>query len=127
VRAGSRFAHLVGIEADRVYPTSATPRPLQVLSSSPYRCLGAATSSQSVYYTTASGAGVFNAGTLRWTCALHRRCGVVTVSGAAARFTRRVTANVLRVFAAGPAGLTHPARDTVDRYSLSTASSAPAE
>ena len=33
VRHGSEFAHLVGVEADRVYPTAATPRPLQILSS----------------------------------------------------------------------------------------------
>jgi hypothetical protein len=70
---------------------------------------------------------VFNAGTLRWTCALHRRCGVVSVSRRTQRFTRRVTANVLRVFAAGPAGMAHPARDNVARFGLSIASSTPAE
>jgi len=126
VHAGSSFAHLVGIEADGVHPGPATPRPMQVLSDSPYSCLGTATSAQSVYYTSASGAGVFNAGTLRWTCALHRRCGDVTVSRAAARFTRRVTANVLRVFATGPAGRTHPTIDNLGGYQLGAGWTAPA-
>ncbi len=127
VHAGTRFPHLVGIEADRVYPTAAMPRPMQVLSSSGFRCRGKPTSSQSVYYTTTSGAGVFNAGTLRWTCALHRSCGVVTVSRATERFARRVTANVLRAFARGPAGRAHPARTNLDRFALSRISGVPPE
>ena len=52
VRAGDRFAGLVGPEADRVYLDARTPRPMEVLSHTPYSCRGVATSSQSVYYTT---------------------------------------------------------------------------
>jgi hypothetical protein len=111
---GSTFPHLVGIEADRASLTSTTPRPLQVLSDSPYSCAGAPTSSQSVYFTDPwSGAGVFTAGTLRWTCAPLRQCGRVIVSARTAAFTGRVLDNVLRAFAVGPAGLRHPARDTL--------------
>ena len=104
VQAGRRFPHLVGVEADRVHRGPATPRRLRVLSSTAYSCNGVPTSSQSVYYTARSGAGVFDAGTLRWTCSLTRRCGPVTMTRATARFTRTVTANVLRRFAQGPAG-----------------------
>ena len=70
----------------------------------------------SAYYTHRSGAGVFNAGTMRWVesfgpptygWGITRKCG---------RFTRRVTANVLRAFADGPAARAvprarQPARD----------------
>ena len=75
VRHGSEFDHLVGVEADRVYPGRSTPRPLEVVAHTTYSCGGVTTSAQAVYYTTTSGAGVFNAGTLRWTCALGTRCG----------------------------------------------------
>jgi N,N-dimethylformamidase beta subunit-like, C-terminal len=127
VHAGSRFARLVGIEADRVYPGARTPRPLQVLSSSPYRCKGVPTSAQSVYYTTSSGAGVFTAGTLRWTCALYRTCGAYPVSERTQRFTRRVTANLLHAFAQGPAGRRHPAHDNLAKYHFSRVRTVPAE
>jgi hypothetical protein len=116
-RAGDRFAGLVGPEADRVYLSSRTPRPMEVLSHTSYSCRGVTTSSQSVYYTTSSGAGVFNAGTLRWGCALVDRCDHPL--GARTRdFVRRVTDNLLRVYAAGPVGGRHPARDTVRQYHL---------
>ena len=74
-RRGDRFAGLVGPEADRVYPNASTPRPMEVLSHSPYSLPRRhRRRAQSVYYTTDSGAGVFNAGTLRWGCALVDRC-----------------------------------------------------
>jgi hypothetical protein len=127
VHAGSRFPDLVGVEADRVYPSPATPRPLQILSSTGYSCLGVQTSAQSVYYTTSSGAGVFNAGTLHWTCALLDACGPYPVSPRTAAFTRTVTANLLRVFARGPAGRTHPAHDNVADYRLPAQHTVPAD
>lgn len=112
VRRGSEFDHLVGVEADRVYPGRSTPRPLEVVAHTTYSCGGVTTSAQAVYYTTPSGAGVFNAGTLRWTCALAPRCGA-SLSPRTRRFVRTVTGNVLEAFAAGPAGRRHPARDNV--------------
>src|SRR3954453_11455908 len=74
VKAGTAFPHLVGVEADRVYPIRSTPRPLQVLSHATYSCRGVRTSTESTYYTTRSGSGAFNAGTLHWTCALRGYC-----------------------------------------------------
>ena len=70
------------------------------------------TSAQAVHYTTRSGAGVFNAGTLRWTCALAPRCGA-SLSKGTRRFVRKVSVNVHEAFAAGPAGRSHPVRDNV--------------
>ena len=88
-------------EADRVYPDGTLPRPLQVLSHSPYSCRGVTTTAQSVYYTARSGAGVFTAGTLRWGCALVDRCerplGAVTQE-----FARSVTGNLVTEFARAP-------------------------
>ena len=126
VQSGTSFPHLVGVEADRVYPISSTPRPLQVLSYTPYSCRGVMTSSQSTYYTTPSGAGVFNAGSLRWVCAIYQRCGVAALSDSTNAFVRRVTRNVLRVFNQGPAGLQHPARDNVANFALPTINEVPA-
>lgn len=117
VRRGSVIPGLVGGESDRVYPNAATPRPMQILSHASYSCRGTTTSTQSVYYTTPSGAGVFNAATLRWGCALVDRCG--RPLGARTRnFAGRVTDNLLRGFAAGPVGRRHPARDNVTDFDL---------
>ena len=117
VERGTSFAALVGPESDRVYPNTRTPRPLQVLSNSPYSCRGVMTSGQSIYYTAPSGAGVFSAGTLRWGCAVADACEVELGRGAA-RFVRTVTVNLLRGFAQGPVGPTHPAHDNVDQFDL---------
>jgi len=117
VRAGTTISGLVGGEADRVYPDDTLPRPLQVLSHSAYSCRGDATSAQSVYYTAGSGAGVFTAGTLRWTCALADLCDR-TLGPRTRDFVRAVTDPLLRGFADGPVGRRHPARDNVDRFDL---------
>jgi hypothetical protein len=117
---GDRIAGLVGPEADRVYPTRSLPRPMQILSHSPYSCAGVTTVAESVYYTTGSGAGVFNAGTLRWGCAIVDRCEH-PLGPATARFVKVVTGNVLNEFAEGPAAHRHPARDNVGDFDLSPA------
>ncbi|MBO0820335.1 MAG: hypothetical protein J2P26_05740 [Nocardiopsaceae bacterium] len=112
VRAGSRFPNLVGIEYDRADPAYPLARPLEVLSHSPLTCKGAASFGDSAYYTHRGGAGVFNAGTMRWVEAIFgdQPHGI---TGATPGFVRRVTANVLRAFADGPAAAQHPARDNL--------------
>ena len=120
VERGDRFPHLVGGEADRVYPVPETPRPLQILSHVDYSCRGRQTSAQSVYYSARSGAGVFTAGSLTWTCALDGRCPSVLFSPRTMRFARTVTENVLRAFAEPRAGRRHPARDNVAGFDLPT-------
>lgn len=124
VHAGTEFPHLVGEEADRVYPIGSTPRPLEVLSYLPYDCGGASTSTESSYYTTPSGAGVIDFGTQRWTCALRSRCRGLPPRDDT--FARRVTVNLLRAFAKGPVGLTHPAHDNVEKFPLPTTNQVPA-
>ena len=125
VRRGAHVIGLVGPEADRVYPDGRLPRPLQVLSHSPYSCRGVTTSSQSIYYSAASGAGVFNAGTLRWGCALVDRCER-PLGRDTASFVRTVTGTLLREFARGPVGERRPARDNVEQFGLSPVNTVPA-
>jgi hypothetical protein len=110
---GERFDGLVGPEYDRLNPAVPFPRPIQVLAHSPLTCDGVATFSDSAYYTAPSGAGVFASGTMRWVCAMRGpRCGH-GVGRAAERFVDRATQNLLRAFAAGPAGRAHPAHDNI--------------
>ena len=112
---GTRFPGLVGIEYDRVNPGSPVERPIEVVSHSPLTCRGVNSYADSAYYTHASGAGVFNAGTMRWVGAFtpyaYREFGVNRRGG---DFVRRVTANVLRAFADGPAAAKYPAHDNLD-------------
>jgi hypothetical protein len=109
---GTSFANLVGVEYDRVNPGYPVRRPIQVLSHSPLTCQGVASYGDSAYYTHAGGAGVFNAGTMRWVEAIYgdQPHGI---GAAATAFVRRATANVLRAFADGPAAARYPARDNL--------------
>jgi hypothetical protein len=113
VSKGTSFPGMVGPEYDRVNPAVPIPRPIEVLSHSPLVCDGAATYADSAYYTTASGAGVFSSGTMRWVCAMRGPACGHGVSSAARDFVDAATLNLLRAFAAGPAGLTHPAQDNL--------------
>ncbi|MFJ4091756.1 N,N-dimethylformamidase beta subunit family domain-containing protein [Kitasatospora sp. NPDC089913] len=121
VRAGDSFEHLVGVEYDRVDTAWPTPRPVEILAHSPVVCEGRPDHSDSTYLTLPTGAAVFASGTMRWVESLEadgpadpRNHGL---DGAAGAFTRTVTTNVLRAFAAGPAGIDRPARDNVvDHY-----------
>jgi N,N-dimethylformamidase beta subunit-like, C-terminal len=112
-RKGESFAGMVGPEYDRVDLSVPVPRPMEVLSHSPLTCGGVASYADSAYYTVPSGAGVFAAGTMRWVCAMRGTACGNGVSRAAQLFVDRATTNLLRAFAAGPAGLTHPARDNL--------------
>lgn len=110
VSEGTAFPGLVGPEYDRVVDIATTPHPIEVLSHSPLTCQGTGSYQESSYYTVASGAGVFDAATMRWECALGSECS--THFGTAARaFVRRATLNLLTAFAQGPAGRAHPAED----------------
>ena len=110
VTQGTSFPGLVGPEYDRVVDIATTPHPLEVLSHSPLTCQGTGSYQESSYYTAASGAGVFDAATMRWECALGSQCSAHF--GPAARdFVRQATLTLLTAFAAGPAGRLHPAVD----------------
>jgi hypothetical protein len=113
VTTGSSFANLVGVEYDRVNPGYPVPRPIEVLSHSPLVCQGVSSFGDSAYYTHAGGAGVFNAGTMRWVEAIFGD-SPHGISASAAAFVIQVTANVLRAFADGPAAAAYPAHDNLD-------------
>jgi hypothetical protein len=118
VRNGDRFEHLIGVEYDRVTPDQPTPRPLQILAHSPLVCSGRASHSDAAYYTVPSGAGVFASGTMRWVEGLMAGTrddgGDHGMNARTAAFVTRTTENLMRAFAAGPAGHTQPApRDNV--------------
>jgi hypothetical protein len=113
VAKGTRFRGLVGIEYDRVNPDAPVERPIQILSHSPLTCRGVNSYADSAYYTHRSGAGVFNAGTMRWVASfggLH----LFGLNHRTATFTKGVTANLLRGFADGPAAAKHPAHDNLN-------------
>lgn len=118
VKRGDTFDHLVGVEYDRVTPGQPTPSPLEIVAHSPLVCAGRRSHADSAYYTVPGGAGVFASGTMRWVEALMagteengRNHGMDARTGA---FVTRTTENVLRAFAAGPAGRGKPApRDNV--------------
>jgi len=112
---GTSFPGLVGIEYDRVNPGAPVERPIEVLSHSPLTCRGVNSYADSAYYTHPSGAGVFNTGTMRWVGALNPAAYAgFGVNQRGGEFVKRVTANVLRAFADGPAAARHPAHDNLE-------------
>jgi len=109
---GGSFRNLVGVEYDRVNPMYPVQRPIEVLAHSPLVCQGASSFADSAYYTHAGGAGVFNAGTMRWAEAIYGD-GPHGIDDRAAAFVRQATTNILRAFADGPAAARYPARDNL--------------
>jgi hypothetical protein len=109
---GSSFPHLVGPEYDRANPVVPLPRPFQVVAHSPTVCKDTNTYSDSAYYTMKSGAGVFNAGTMRWTGAVLHSDHVLDKP--TSKFVSKATANVLRAFKDGPAAEKYPAVDNLE-------------
>jgi len=112
VQKGTRFIGLVGIEYDRVNPDSPIERPIQIVSHSPLTCRGVNSYSDSAYYTHRGGAGVFNTGTMRWVASMGD-LRLFGLNARTARFTKRVTGNLLHAFADGPAAAKHPAHDNL--------------
>ena len=85
-----------------------------MLARSPVSCGAAPTYSDVSYYVAASGAGVFDAGTEDWICALPVAAGCpAPAPPAVQRAIQAATANILTAFAAGPAGRAHPAQELI--------------
>lgn len=102
---------VVGIEYSGVDLNAPTPHPLEVLFHSPVVC---GTTHQhdfadAVYYTTPSGAGVFESGTQDWVCGMDPYCAGPAQSGHVAPILDALTTRLFQAFAAGPAGSAHPA------------------
>ncbi len=103
LRKGDKLPGALGPEFDAVIPGDPAPSPRDVVLRSPMKC-GGFTHSDATYYTTRSGAGVFDSGTMGWVKGLSGLDGKRTQ-----RLERQITTNLLQAFAAGPAGRTHPA------------------
>ena len=116
VTDGAVFPGLVGNEYDRVTPEAPTPENIEVLAHSPVTCRGIASYADMTYYTAPSGAGVFATGTLWWIRHLTQPCPDATVSADCQ--VRRITENVLRAFAEGPAGEQHPSVGNLDALGI---------
>ena len=117
--SGMRLPGLIGHEFDTVDLSQPTPRPIEILASSPQNCAGSGrpVSADVTYYVAASGAGVLNVGTESWSCGLPTvamvtdRCPTTSPPAVAVRVIERATRNILQALARGPAGRLHPARD----------------
>lgn len=115
---GSRLPNLVGPEYDRVMLNEPTPPTVELIAHSPLRCRFHASFSDVTWYTTASGAGVFDSGTSSWVCQLDGVCASGRNSPVTSAAVRQITLNLLRAVAAGPAGLAHPSVPNVSRFHL---------
>ncbi len=115
VHTGQALPGVVGIEYSGVDLDAPTPRPIEVLFHSPVVC---GTTHQhdfadAVYYTTPSGAGVFESGTQDWVCGMDPFCTGPAQAGHVAPLLDAISTRLFTTFAAGPAGLTHPALDNL--------------
>jgi len=113
VRNGESFPKLVSIEADGLGPPSREPPNLEVLASGPVTYKDVVYNHAMSYYSHPSGAGVVATGTIAWINALDSEAwGKADTSD----FVRTATTNILKAFAAGPAGLEHPSTGNASRY-----------
>lgn len=108
---GERFPGVIAQEYDRVNLAYPTPPDIEVLAHSPLTCRGHRTFSDMTYYTAPSGAGVFAAGTIGFEHHLAPLCPPAQLATDTDCQLSDMIANVLAVFAAGPAGTVHPSRN----------------
>ena len=115
VGAGERLPGVVGIEYSRVDLSVPTPRPIEVLFHSPVTCdtTHRREFSDATYYTVPGGAGVFSSGTQDWVCGLEPGCKGASAGGRVRAVLSAITVRLLQAFAAGPAGVAHPANDNL--------------
>jgi hypothetical protein len=66
-----------------------------------------------IYYTTPSGAGVFESGTQDWVCGMDPSCTGPAQAGHVAPILDAISTRLLATFTAGPAGRSHPAVDNL--------------
>ncbi len=115
-RRGTSLPGLVGVEFDTVNLSEPTPRPIEVFARSPENCYGQPVESDVTYYVARSRAGVFDAGTEDWACALPTigmaaKCPPQAERPPVQRVIEAATRNILAAFSRGPAGREYPARD----------------
>ncbi|RYZ31191.1 MAG: hypothetical protein EOP01_03935 [Propionibacteriaceae bacterium] len=103
LKQGDTIPDVLGPEFDTVVPGMPAPHPLDVVLRSPVYC-GPYTHADATYYSTKSGAGVFDAGTMSWVVGLTGSRGERTQ-----HLEQAITTNLLRAFAGSRAGSAHPA------------------
>jgi hypothetical protein len=113
---GDRIPGAILLEYDRVDGHLPTPDSVQILARSPLTCRGRHDVSDLTYYTTRSGGGVIDIASQGWIALLT--CEPPQESTRCSRRAIRITANILRVFAAGPAGIDHPSRPNLSRFGV---------
>ena len=111
---------VVGIEYSGVDLDAPTPRPIEVLFHSPVVC---GTTHQhdfadAVYYTTPSGAGVFDSGTQDWVCGMDPYCTGPAQSRPRRPPPGRHQHTAVHHVPAGPADRAHPAIDNLTRLRI---------
>jgi hypothetical protein len=120
VSVGERLPGLIGPEVDSVQLSYPTPRPIQVLLHSPASCPSRTPGfADTTYYVAPSGAGVFDAGTIAWSCSVGPRCAA-PISGPTHAVVQKITDNLLTAFARGPAGREHPAQDNLAQLGIAS-------
>jgi hypothetical protein len=105
---GSVLPHVYGNEGDGPADRN-TPANLEIL----FRATATVSGDRHVqlataYHAAPSGAGVFNAGTTIWLCAIEDRCFTGSVSTQVRHALDQLTVNLLVAFATPKAGLAHP-------------------
>jgi len=116
VRKGRRIAGIVGAESDVAAPAAQGPRGIQVVAYTRLACGTRRVAHTGVYFVAPSGAGVFDAGTLDWSCATQGPCPSHTVGPGDAALLARITRTILAEFALAKAGRRHPAVPDLDHY-----------
>lgn len=113
LRVGDRVPHFVRFEYDRVDARSPTPMSIRVLAHSPVVCWGTPDFADMTYYTTRSGAGVFDGSTTAWLKDLTLDCALGKSCKRTAPIIERMTENLLATFGSGPAGRDHPSHSNL--------------
>lgn len=114
LHSGEHLPNFVRYEYDRVNPRFPTPSTIQVLAHSPVVCWGRSSYADMAYYTSRSGAGVFDASTTAWLTDLSLDCALGRHCGRCSSIIERMTENLLAVFAHSPAGIDHPSQSNIE-------------
>lgn len=112
IKAGDHLPGMVREEYDRLALMPGVPTQIELITHSPLTCRRKPSYSDMIYYTVPSGAGVLNVGTLLFEPHLGPLCstpGLAPPPSGTDCQVRQLVTNVVRTFAAGPAGKEHPA------------------
>ena len=113
---GDHLPGAIDLEYDRVDGSLPTPASVQILAHSPLTCRGNGDHADVTYYTTRSGGGVIDMASQGWIPLLTCRPPQDTIRCNARAV--RITTNILRMFARGPAGIDHPSRPNVAQFGI---------